>query len=422
MVKNKKRHLRKTIKYALIGLSGLLLVGIIVFILNFNFKFVGKKSIHDDALTYKTKSCLAFYPNSEKGKDIAKNICDKALKDTIYDYALVPYGDYYLVSYHDGTKYYVDKEYKELVIDNINEDGKKIIADYLRYQLKKEEKDFAYTLEFLEESFYQNLDLSEVTYKVDGPDLLCHFPKYEADIRVPLKYMQSACNINLGYENELYHKPHYLSRNRKMICFTFDDGPDMSLKTSGQIVDTLYRYDSSATFYILGSRLGEKQINFCKESVEKGMEYGSHTQSHKNLTKLSVSDVTNEIMTPYHDLYDNEFGFGYQMKTFRPPYGAYSDTVRQATNLTAVLWNVDSKDWSYRTKYDAYDAVDVIYNEVVKDADENDVVLFHDIYQTSVDAASKLITYYINQGYQIVNVSELMEVLGVTGASYFSGK
>ena len=140
MVKNKKRHLRKTIKYALIGLSGLLLVGIIVFILNFNFKFVGKKSIHDDALAYKTKSCLAFYPNSEKGKDIAKNICDKALKDTIYDYALVPYGDYYLVSYHDGTKYYVDKEYKELVIDNINEDGKKIIADYLRYQLKKEEK------------------------------------------------------------------------------------------------------------------------------------------------------------------------------------------------------------------------------------------------------------------------------------------
>ena len=127
-------------------------------------------------------------------------------------------------------------------------------------------------------------------------------------------------------------------------------------------------------------------------------------------------------MTPYHDLYDNEYGFGYQMKTFRPPYGAYSDTVRQATNLTAVLWNVDSKDWSYRTKYDANDVVDVIYNEVIKDGDENDVVLFHDIYQTSVDAASKLITYYINQGYQIVNVSELMEVLGVTGASYFSGK
>ena len=55
MVKNKKRHLRKSIKYAFIGLSGLLLVGIIVFILNFNFKFVGKKSINDDALTYNKK-------------------------------------------------------------------------------------------------------------------------------------------------------------------------------------------------------------------------------------------------------------------------------------------------------------------------------------------------------------------------------
>ena len=422
MVKKKKRHLRKSIKYSLIGLSALLLILLIILILNFNFKFIGKKSIHEDALTYKTKSCLAFYPNSEKGKDIVKGMCDKANEDTIFDYALVPYGDYYLVSYHDGTKYYVDKNYKELEIKDINEEGKKIVSDYLRYQLKKEEDDRAYTLDFLEETFYENLDLSEVTYKVDGSDLLCHFPKYEADIRVPLKYMQNACNVNLGYENEYYHKPHYISKNRKMICFTFDDGPDMSLKTSGQIVDMLYKYDSSATFFILGSRLGEKQINFCKESVEKGMEYGSHTQSHKNLTKLSVSDAANEIMTPYYDLYDNEFGFGYQMKSFRPPYGAYSDTVRQATNLTAVLWNVDSKDWSYRTKYDAADAVDVIYNQVIKDADENDVVLFHDIYQTSADAACRLITYFINQGYQIVNVSELMEALDMTGVSYFSGK
>lgn len=422
MVKKKKRHLRKSIKYILIVLVMAIICLFLTFILNFNFKFIGKKSIHDDAVTYKTRTCLAFYPNSEKGKEVATTICQKAKKDSVFDYALIPYGDYFLVSYYDGTSYYVDKNYNELTLNEVSDEGKKIISDYLRYQLKKEEKDYAYTLNFLEETFYQNLDLSDVTFNLDNKYLRCHFPKYDADIKVPLEYIQDICNINLGFSNKEYKKPHYVSNKRKMLCFTFDDGPDMSLKTSGQIVDTLYKYDSSATFFLLGNRLGEKQINFCKESVDKGMEYGSHTQSHKNLTKLSIADAKEEIMTPFHDLYDNEYGFGYQMKFFRPPYGAYSSSLKEATSLTAILWNVDSLDWSYREKYDSDQAVQTIYDKVINDADENDVVLFHDIYQTSADAACELIKYYIDNGYQIVNVSELLTVLNMNDVSYFSGK
>ncbi len=127
MAKKKKRHLRKSILYALIGINVVLLVCLIVFLLNFNFKFVGKKSIHDDALTYKTKTCLAFYPPNEKGKDIVKDICDKSIENSVIDYALIPSGDYYLVSYFDGTEYYVDHNYNDLVIDQVNDDGKKII-------------------------------------------------------------------------------------------------------------------------------------------------------------------------------------------------------------------------------------------------------------------------------------------------------
>ena len=288
--------------------------------------------------------------------------------------------------------------------------------------MKKDELDEAYTYDFLLATYYENIDLSECTYKVEGQDLVVHFKPYDYDLYIPLKYMQEPAGIDLGYENELYLKPRYVSPKRKMVAFTFDDGPDTSLVTSSQIVDRLYQFDSSATFFVLGYRLGEKQISFCRESIEKGMEYGSHTQNHANLTSLSAYEAANEIMIPYHDLYDNQYGFGYMMKTFRPPYGSTNESVNTATSLTAVLWNVDSLDWSYRLNYAHDDCVQVIFDKVVSETDENDVILFHDIYQTSVDAACELVEYFIKEGYQVVSVSEMMQALGLEGVSYFSGR
>lgn len=420
MKRKKKRHIRKGILYTGIFLLLGLLIVLTIFFLNFNFKFIDKKSVHIDANKYQTKSCLIFYPNNEFSKNEAKNICDNSNEDSIiYDYALIPYGDYYLVSYANGTKYYVDKNYNSLTINSINsENGKKIVSDYLRYSMKKDEIDEAYTYDFLEETYYENIDLSNVTYKIDGTNIDIYFPKYNYDVYIPIKYLQDELGINLGFKSEYYKKPRYVSKQRKKICFTFDDGPDLKFETSGEIVDDLYKYDSSSTFFVLGNRLGEKQINYIKEAVEKGMEYGSHTQSHKDLKKLSKNEAINEILTPYNDLNN---GFGYKMKLFRPPYGSINKEILDYTNLTAVLWNVDSLDWSYRNKYDEEECVDVIYKKVVDDTNENDVVLFHDIYKTSAKASKKLIIHYIKEGYQIVSASELMKALDIS-SKRFSGK
>lgn len=418
--RKRKRHIRKSLLYIGILLLFTLVIGLIVFFLNFNINFIGKTSVHEDALKYKTKSCLVFYPDSKTAKSKAQEICDNNTnKSGIYDYALIPYGDYYLVSYSDGTKYYLDKSNNDLTISGISsENGKKIVSDYLRYSMKKDEIDEAYTYEFLNETYYENIDLSNVTYKVEGTNIVCHFDSYNYDVYIPIKYMQDELGINLGFESEYYNKPRYVSNNRKMICFTFDDGPDLSFETSGKIVDTLYKYDSSSTFFLLGNRIGEKQLTYLKQAVEKGMEYGSHTQSHKDLTKLSSSEAASEILTPYNDLKN---GFGYEMKLFRPPYGSINQTVLDSTNLKAILWNVDSLDWSYRNKYDHDKCVEVICDKVKQETDENDIVLFHDIYSTSADASSELIEYYIKNGYQIVSASELMNALNITSKK-FSGK
>lgn len=415
--KKRRRRIRKgALLFVVVVFLGI--IALIYFLIS-NITFIKEKSIHADALKYKEKSCLVFYPNSNIGKDKAKEICSKTNEEKIYDYALIPYGDYYEVSYSDGTSYFVDKKYNELVIPSISsENGKRIISDYLRYSMKKDEIDEAYTYDFLNCTYYQNIDLSNASYKIKGDDLAIYFNTYSYEVNIPLKYIQSELNINLGYKEEEYIKPRYVSKNRKMICFTFDDGPDLSFKTSGQIVDDLYKYDSSSTFFVLGNRLGEKQIAYIKGAASKDMEYGSHTQSHKNLTKLSLSDAKNEILTPYNDLYN---GFGYEMKYFRPPYGSVNNTILEATNLRAILWNVDSLDWSYRDKYSHDECVETIYNKVLSEADENDVVLFHDIYQTTADAVSKIIEHYIKDGYQIVSAGELINALGVT-ANRFGGK
>ena len=133
----KRKLKKKNMSVVMIAvLSALVITGFLFLTSNPSFWF--KKSIHEDAKKYSNRSCLAFYPDNENGKKIAKQLCKSAEKGSIFDYSLVPYGDYYLVSYGNGIEYFTDKQYKSISVGEISDNGKKIIADYLRYQMKKE--------------------------------------------------------------------------------------------------------------------------------------------------------------------------------------------------------------------------------------------------------------------------------------------
>lgn len=385
-----------------------------------NFHFLGKESIHADAERYSTASCLAFYPQDSKTlKEYVTKLCEDSPKNAIYDYLSIPYGDYLRIDYGKGEAFYIDKNHQDLEVGSISQRGKMIVSDYLRFQMKKEEKDYAYTAAFAQETYYQNLDLSNVQYRVVNEDLNIYFPKYDEEVLVPLKYIQQEVGLNLGLKNEAYIKPRYISNKRKLICFTFDDGPKISDSdpTSRFIVEELYKYDCSATFFLIGTSIGNRQLAFIEEAVGLGMEYGSHTQSHPHLPKLSSYEAREQIMIPYNDLYD---GFGYTMRCYRPPYGERNPEADSDLALRAILWNVDSLDWRIRLNHEHDDAVAIIKENVISSANQNDVVLFHDIYRTSVDAASELLPYYLDQGYQVVAVSELMDILNYSG-KVFSG-
>ena len=414
MVANKKK---KKFNKSVIIIAVLSVLVVMVFLLLFtNKSFWFKKSIHEDARSYSTRHCLVFYPDSKQGKSTAKQLCEGVKDDRIYDYSLIPYGDFNYVSYGNEIGYFIDSNNNPVEIKEVSDEGKKIIADYLRYTVKKYQPDKYYDSKFIENSYIDNLDFSNVTYSIENENLKCHFPDFDADALVPLKYIQTQIGMNFGYPNELYIKPTYIDSNHPIVCLTFDDGPDFwssyENSSSVSIVDTLYKYDATATFYVVGYALDNREVwtdyeafTFLKKSINNGNEYGSHTSGHEDLASLSTADaIKKAINEPSESLNDL---LNYKMITYRPPGGVFDDNVINAQPYPAILWNVDSEDWENEDS-------ESIYNKVLSyDYEDGDVILFHEIYDSTAKAIEKIVPALIDKGVQLVTVKDMLQYEGI---------
>ncbi len=74
--------------------------------------------------------------------------------------------------------------------------------------------------------------------------------------------------------------------------------------------------------------------------------------------------------------------------------------------MPLILWNIDTLDWKTRNAQSTID-------NVMQNAKDGDIILMHDIHTESVDAAIVLIPKLIEEGYQLVTVSELAAAKGV---------
>lgn len=404
---------KRRVKVSRLLLLLVVFVGIIVLIslLFVNYSFVGKKSIHEDGKRYSTRSCLAFYPDSEKGLEVAKSICKDNKENKIYDYILVPYGDYYLIDYGNGYSYYTDREYKELIIESIAKNEASIISDYLRYTIKKEHND-KYTLEFINDSYYENINVNNITYKLVKDNLLAYLPEYDIELTIPLKEIQNDLRLDFGYPSKQYVRPTYIDTSKPLVCLTFHNGPnfeDDEPTSTQKIVETLYKYDSVGTFFVIGDNLEDyywldEDIHaFLKKAIRQGNEYGSNQQyGNTYLTELSDDGINNAINGPIK--YFKKY-FNYDMKLYRPIGMDRDEYVDSIATLPAVLWNVDSLDSEYVDPND-------IYNQVINESglDEGDIICFNDMYYETADAIEKIVPELLKEGYELVTVTDLMNV------------
>lgn len=184
-------------------------------------------------------------------------------------------------------------------------------------------------------------------------------------------------------------------QEKKKIALTFDDGPHAVY--TERLLDGLKERGIHATFFVVGENLEGKE-ELLKRILEEGHIIGNHTYNHVQLNLLSMDAACVEIWKTNTAIFDIT---GKIPVYIRPPYGLWDEDSACAADMEIVLWNIDSEDWKYKNK-------SRIVERVVKQAKDNGIILLHDIYQTSVEAALEIADRLIEQGYEFVTVDELM--------------
>ena len=197
-------------------------------------------------------------------------------------------------------------------------------------------------------------------------------------------------------ENGVYDS----SKTPPLIALTFDDGPGPYTE---KLLDCLEENNAKATFYMLGQNV-ENYPDIVKRMKDLGMELSNHTYDHKDLTKLTKDQISEEI-DKTSSLIQN--AAGEMPDTLRPPGGSYNNQVQDLAEMPIVKWSIDTKDWKTKSE-------DQTYQCVMDNAQDGSVVLMHDIHEWSVDAAIRMIPDLLAEGYKLVTVQELAEAKGIT--------
>lgn len=185
------------------------------------------------------------------------------------------------------------------------------------------------------------------------------------------------------------------NREHPKVALTFDDGPHMVY--TEMLLDGLKERGICATFFLIGKNIeGNEEI--VQRMQKEGHLIGNHTYHHVNLKELSQKEAEQEIQKTGNKIYESA---GICTAFVRPPFGEWRKNLDLDMTMIPVSWNVDSLDWTTEN-------TEKIVKRVVKDVQEGDIILMHDIFQSSVDAALQVADILEEQGYEFVTVEELL--------------
>src|SRR6266403_5905875 len=197
------------------------------------------------------------------------------------------------------------------------------------------------------------------------------------------------------------------------IAITFDDGPDF--RWTPKILDILKEKHVPATFFVIGVDASQfPQI--VKREYAEGHEIGNHTYTHPSFDDISKTEIHWQLNLTQRLI---ESTIGVKSILFRPPYGIdhqpeYAEEVAQLPvaqdmGYLIVGQKIDSHDWQQNAGTQISEQE--IVNNVMRQADEGNIVLFHDGGGTrnhTVLALPRIIDALRAQGYEFVSVSDLI--------------
>ena len=181
----------------------------------------------------------------------------------------------------------------------------------------------------------------------------------------------------------------------RRAALTFDDGPNACY--TPEVLEILKENEIPATFFLQGQCLaGNEEI--VRRMHAEGHLIGNHTYHHVDVTKLPDEKAREELKEMDRVIYEI---LGEHVEYMRPPFGVWQEKLEQEIDVLPVMWTIDPLDWTTKN-------VEEIVNKVVTQAGENDIILLHDCYESSVDAALQIVDVLKAEGYEFVTVDQLI--------------
>jgi cellulose synthase/poly-beta-1,6-N-acetylglucosamine synthase-like glycosyltransferase/spore germination protein YaaH/peptidoglycan/xylan/chitin deacetylase (PgdA/CDA1 family) len=206
--------------------------------------------------------------------------------------------------------------------------------------------------------------------------------------------------------------------NEKVLCLTFDDGPDP--RYTPAILDILKQRHVPATFFVIGVN-AERFPSLIRREYAEGHEIGNHTYTHPNIAATSALRTELELSTTQRII---ENLLGVSTTFFRPPYNADSEPMTaqeiepilraQAYGYETISETIDPRDWEPGTTAQAI--VGEVNSEIATSISEHDeaathIILLHDAGGNRLEtiaALPQIIDRYQKLGYRFAMVGELV--------------
>lgn len=179
------------------------------------------------------------------------------------------------------------------------------------------------------------------------------------------------------------------------VALTFDDGPNR--KYTPKLLDGLKERGISATFFLMGKNI-EGNEELVQRMQEEGHLIGNHTYNHVCLNQISKIKAKEEIEKASNKIYEVT---GEYPAFIRPPFGEWRRDLELSVDMFPVFWDVDTLDWKSKN-------VSQVLRIVDKQVHEDSIILMHDGYETSVEAALEIADRLTKEGYEFVTVDRLL--------------
>lgn len=202
--------------------------------------------------------------------------------------------------------------------------------------------------------------------------------------------------VAIGQERKL---PNYSVGTEEMkVAISFDAawGNDHTRP----ILEILDQYGVKTTFFLV-KFWAEKFPEDVKEIAARGHEVENHSATHPDMRKLSVEQIREELGSTGTTI---ESLTGVRPRLFRPPFGAYNNSLIEtceAEGYKVIQWSVDSLDWQNLS-------AEQIVDRVLSRVEPGSIVLFHNHATFVEDYLPPILEGLQAEGYQVVPIGKLI--------------